>query len=55
MGRYFPHLRDGTDETIDAETVEMPVEAIAGVALRSARDCIAGEVMKGKSPPRLSH
>jgi hypothetical protein len=48
MPRYFMHLRDGKDEVLDPEGLEMPSEAIVGAALLAARDCIAGDVKHGK-------
>jgi hypothetical protein len=48
MPLYFMHLRDGKDEVLDPEGVEMPSEAVAGVALLAARDCMAGDVKQGK-------
>jgi len=45
--RYFMHLVDGVDHILDPEGVEMPREAVEGYALRSARDCIAGDVRRG--------
>ena len=48
MPRYFLHLRDGTDEILDPEGVEMPAEAVNGAALIAARDCIAGDVKSGR-------
>ena len=48
MPRYFMHLRDGVDELIDPEGIEMPQEAVVGQALRAARDCIAADVHRGK-------
>ena len=48
MPRYFLHLRDHTEEILDPEGIAMPAEAVAGVALNSARDCIAGDVRDGR-------
>jgi hypothetical protein len=48
MTRYFFHLRDGTDEILDPEGVELAVDAVAGAALASARDCMAADVKSGK-------
>jgi hypothetical protein len=47
MPRYFMHLRDGTDEILDPEGVELSAEAVAPAALAAARDCIAGDVRRG--------
>lgn len=48
MPRYYMHLVDGEDRTLDPDGVEMPAEAIAGVALDQARDCMAGDVKNGR-------
>lgn len=48
MPRYFFHLRDRTGEILDPEGVDLSVEAAAGVALASARDCMAADVLKGR-------
>ena len=48
MPKFFFHLRDSTDEVLDPEGVHMAEEAVAGAALLQARDCIAGDVMRGK-------
>ena len=47
MPRYFMHLVDGDDHILDPDGAEMPREAVEGYALRCARDCIAGDVMRG--------
>lgn len=47
MAKYFMHLRDGVDEVLDPDGIHMPVEAIAGIALEAARDCMAGDVKSG--------
>ena len=47
MPRYFFHLVDSFDVTLDTEGVEMPTEAIAGATLLQARDCMAGDVKSG--------
>ncbi len=47
MPKYFMHLRDSTDEVLDPDGIEMPVEAIAGAALLAARDCMSGDVKRG--------
>ncbi|HEY0627559.1 MAG TPA: hypothetical protein VGD10_12645 [Allosphingosinicella sp.] len=41
MPRYYLHLRDGTDEVLDPEGLEMPPDAVPGIALAAARDCMA--------------
>lgn len=48
MPRYFFHLIDSVDETLDPEGVHMPPEALAGAALLQARDCMAGDVKSGR-------
>ncbi len=48
MPRYFLHLKDSIEVVLDAEGVEMPSHAIPGVALASARDCMAGDVKSGR-------
>jgi hypothetical protein len=40
-------LRDGSDEFLDGDGIEMPLEAVASATLHAARDCIAGEVPDG--------
>ena len=48
MPRYFMHLRDGTDETLDPEGVVMPPSEFPRVALASARDCISSDARQGQ-------
>jgi hypothetical protein len=48
MALYFLHLRDGTDELLDDEGIELSESAVAGAALTSARDCIAGDAHRGR-------
>ena len=48
MTRYFLHLKDSTDEVLDPDGVELPEGAVPAAALRSARDCIAGDVKNGR-------
>ncbi len=48
MPRYFFHLRDGVDETLDPEGIHMPSEAVPGAALLQARDCMTGDVRSGR-------
>jgi hypothetical protein len=47
MPRYFLHLRDGTDEVLDEDGVELPAERVVEAALKAARDCIANDVLTG--------
>ena len=48
MPLYFFHLRDNADVALDPEGKEMPAEAVDRMALRSARDCMAGEIKSGQ-------
>ena len=48
MPRYFLHLKDSTDEVLDPDGIEMSAAAVPDAALKSARDCIAGDVKNGK-------
>lgn len=47
MPKFFFHLRDSTDEVLDPDGVQMPLEAVAGAALLQARDCMSADVRKG--------
>lgn len=47
MPRFFAHLRGNVEELVDCDGVELPVEQVAGFALRCARDVIAGDVLDG--------
>ncbi|HEX8579585.1 MAG TPA: hypothetical protein VIA98_14290 [Allosphingosinicella sp.] len=47
MPRFFMHLRDGTDEVLDPDGVEMPAEAVSGYTLATARDCMANDIRTG--------
>ena len=48
MSRYFMHLRDGTDELLDAEGVELSdIEAVHKSVMRAARDILAGDLRNG--------
>ena len=48
MPRFFMHLRDGTDEMLDPEGVELPdIEAARTKVLAAARDVLAGDVRHG--------
>ena len=42
------HLRDGVDELLDPDGMHMPEDAVPGIALRAARDCIAGDAQNGR-------
>ncbi|HEX4692981.1 DUF6894 family protein [Sphingomonas sp.] len=48
MPKFFMHLRDGTDEVLDHDGIEMPFESVAQAALKAARDCISGDVLEGR-------
>ena len=48
MRRFYFHLRDGSDQLLDPEGVELSQEAIPAAALASARDCMAGDVHRGR-------
>ena len=48
MPRYFMHLVDSSDTTLDPEGIELPPDAIVGAALTQARDCMAGDVQSGR-------
>jgi hypothetical protein len=48
MARYFLHLRDGTDETLDEEGLEFEsLEAMRDAVLAAARDLIGADAHKG--------
>jgi hypothetical protein len=46
--RYFMHLVDSTDVLRDPDGVVIPAELVERVALRAARDCMAGDVKHGR-------
>ena len=46
--RYYFHLVDSIDLTLDPDGIEMTADAVAGVALVQARDCMAGDVKNGR-------
>jgi len=48
MARYFLHLRDTTEELLDDDGVEYATtEALREAAVATARDLIAGDVVRG--------
>ena len=48
MPRYFLHLRDGNDETLDPEGRDLAdMDELRETVLREARDVISGDVKKG--------
>lgn len=48
MPKYYMHLVDSADITLDPEGIEMQPEAIVGVALAQARDCMSDDVKNGR-------
>jgi hypothetical protein len=48
MSRYFFHLIDSIDKILDPEGAELTPDAIVGVALVQARDCMAADVKNGR-------
>lgn len=48
MPRYYLHLRDGVDELLDPDGMDMPADAVTSATLLAARDCIAGDVLNGR-------
>ena len=48
MPLYFMHLKDSTEEVLDPEGSEMPADAVPAIALRQARDCMAGDIKAGR-------
>ena len=48
MARYFMHLRDGSDELIDAEGLQFPsLDALRSAVLATVRDLMAGDIRGG--------
>ena len=48
MARYYLHLRDGNDETLDPEGREfVDMDELKETVVREARDVIGGDVKKG--------
>ena len=48
MARYFMHLRDGTDELLDAEGQEFAsLNALRDAVLFTARDLLTGDMRDG--------
>ena len=49
MSRYFFHLRDGHDQLLDPEGIELAdAQAIDAAALRAARDTLSHELKEGR-------
>jgi hypothetical protein len=42
------HLRNGFDEILDPDGVEISQASVEEVALKNARDCMAGDVRAGR-------
>jgi hypothetical protein len=42
------HLIDSTDVLLDPDGVVIPTELVERVALRAARDCMAGDIQNGR-------
>jgi hypothetical protein len=48
VARYFLHLRDGTDETLDPEGRDYAsLEALRTAVLATVRDLMAGDIRDG--------
>jgi hypothetical protein len=48
LARYFMHLRDGTDDLLDSEGIELAdLEAVRNRVMASARDVLAGDLRNG--------
>jgi hypothetical protein len=48
MPRFFLHLRDGTDETLDPEGRELPdMESLRKTVLSEARELMGGDLTSG--------
>jgi len=48
MPKYFMHLRDGVDELLDGEGIELrDMEAVRRMAMLAARDVLAGDLRNG--------
>lgn len=48
MARYFMHLRDGADELLDPEGVDLDsIEAVRKNVMTAARDVLAGDLRNG--------
>ncbi len=48
MAKYFLHLRDGVDETLDIEGTEYAdIEGVRTPPLLGARDLMAGDIRDG--------
>ncbi len=48
MARYFMHLRNGTDELLDSEGVELvDLDAVRQNVMTGARDILGGDLRTG--------
>jgi hypothetical protein len=48
MPRFYLHLRDGTDESLDEEGHELPdMEGVRKTVLEAARDIMGNEIKSG--------
>lgn len=48
MPRYFMHLIDSLEVVLDPDGIELPAGAVEEATLRSARDCMAGDIGSGR-------
>jgi len=49
VARYFFHLRDGTDQLLDPDGVDLPdLAAVRQTALAAARDTLSNELRDGR-------
>lgn len=48
MPRFYMHLIDGSDRLLDPDGVDVAAEMVPSLALRQARDCMAGDVREGR-------
>jgi len=49
MARYYFHLRDGSDQLLDPDGIELQDQrAIEAAALRAARDTLSHELRAGR-------
>jgi hypothetical protein len=48
MAKYFMHLRNGTDELLDREGVELgDIDAVRNKVMTAARDVLVGDLRTG--------
>lgn len=49
MARYYFHLRNGTDQLLDPEGIDLPdLGSVRTQAVRSARDTLSNELRDGR-------